>query len=449
MAKIIQIKPITRIEGHASIHIQLDDNGDVENTRVAFKSLRGFEKFVEGKPAEELPRIVSRICGICPWMHHIASNKAVEGCFDVTPTPVGSLLRELMLTISHVEDKLLHFFFLSGADFLIGSESDYSVRNIMGLVKQKPELARKVVKMRFEAKMILDRFSRKTIHPVAGVPGGFIKPLEKDEQKEIAATMRQILDFVLFAMEYAKEEVFPQFQDQLPGLGSITTGFIGTVDNNGALNLYDGNIRLMKSDGSYIEFSPTEYTHYLAEKVVDFSYGKFPYAKVWEEGFSLNSETPKGIYRSNTLARINVAKNIATPKAQAELESFRQTYGRPAQGTLLYHYARLIEAIYACERAIEILEDPRITDIDVRAKVEPKAGRGVGCVEAPRGTLIHDYTTDKNGLITKANMIVGTTHNLAAINLSVDRASKDLIKNGVYDEAILNKIEMAVRAYDP
>jgi F420-non-reducing hydrogenase large subunit len=449
MGKMINIKPVTRIEGHASIHIQLDENGNVDNTKVAFKSLRGFEKFVEGKPAEELPRIVSRICGICPWMHHIASNKAVDGCFDVNPSPVGSMLRELMLTIAHVEDKLLHFFFLSAADFLIGSQSDYSVRNIMGLVKAKPELAKKVVKMRYAAKMILDRFSRKAIHPVAAVPGGFIKPLKEDEQKEFLATMTQVLDFSLFAMEYAKKEVFPQFADQLPGLGTITTGFIGMVDKDGALNLYDGQLRLMKPDASYMEFSPADYTDYLAEKVVPFSYGKFPYAKVWNEGFSLDSNAPKGIYRSNTLARINVADNISTPHAQAELEMFREQFGRPAQATLLYHYARLIEAVYACERAIEILKDPEITHTNVRAKAVPKAGRGIGCVEAPRGTLIHDYTTDENGLITKANLIVGTTHNLAAINLSVDKASRDLIKNGVYDEATLNKIEMAVRAYDP
>lgn len=449
MNKIIHIKPITRIEGHASIHIQLDENGDVDHTKVAFKSLRGFEKFVEGKPAEELPRIVSRICGICPWMHHIASNKAVDACFGVVPSSVGSRLRELMLTIAHVEDKLLHFFFLSGADFLIGSDSDYSVRNIMGLVKAKPELASRVVKMRFKAKMILDRFSHKTIHPVAGVPGGFSKPLEPEEQKEFLADMRQVLDFVLFALDYAKKEVFPQFQDQLPGLGTITTGFIGMVDRDGALNLYDGNIRLMKPDATCIEFAPADYTDYLSEKAVPFSFGKFPYAKVWNEGFSLDSSAPKGIYRSNTLARINVARRISTPRAQAELEQFREQFGHPAQATLLYHYARLIEAVYACERAIEILEKPEIIDTNVRAKVEPGAGRGVGCVEAPRGTLIHDYSTDENGLITKANMIVGTTHNLAAINLSVDRASKDLIKDGVYNEAILNKIEMAVRAYDP
>jgi len=449
MGKVINIQPVTRIEGHASISIQLDDSGNVEDARVNIMSLRGFEKFVEGKPAEELPRIVNRICGICPWMHHLASNKAVDGCFGVTPTYAGHKLRELMQTISHAEDKLLHFFFLAAADFVIGPESDYAVRNIIGIVKANPELASQVVKMRQMAKMILDRFSKKTIHPVAGVPGGFAKPLLEEERKDILGKMRQILDFAMFTMDFAKKEVFPRYLDTIKSLGTITTGFIGTVDENGALNLYDGKLRLMKPDMSYQEFAPEDYTDYIAEKIVDHSYGKFPYAKSWDEGFSMDLDNPKGIYRANTLARINVADKMATPRAQAELEEFRSLFGRPAQATLLYHYARLIEEVYACERAIEILEEGQITDPNVRAKVEPKAGRGGGCVEAPRGTLIHDYTTDENGLITSANLIVGTTHNLGPINMSVNQAARSLIKNGTYDEGTLNKIEMAVRAYDP
>lgn len=449
MGKTIHIQPITRIEGHASIHIQLNDQGNVQETKVAFKSLRGFEKFVQGKPAEELPRIVSRICGICPWMHHIASNKAVDACFNVMVPPAGDLLRELMLTIAHIEDKLLHFFFLAGADFFLGPDYDYSVRNIMGLVKANPELAANVIRMRHKAKMVLDRFSHKTIHPVVGVPGGFAKPLSIADRKICLDNVTELLDFALFAMEYAKKEVFPKFEAAYPGLGEITTGFIGMVDNKGGLNLYDGNIRLMKSDGTHNEFCPDAYLDHLAEKVVPFSYGKFPYAQSWNEGFSMDLDAPKGIYRSNTLARINVADHITTPKAQAELEAFRDQYGRIAQSTLLYHYARLIEEIYTCERAIEILKTPGIISPKIRARVEPCAGRGVGCVEAPRGTLIHDYSTDENGLITRVNIIVGTTHNLAPINMSVDRAARDLIKNGVCDESILNRIEMAVRAYDP
>jgi F420-non-reducing hydrogenase large subunit len=448
-ASTIKISPITRIEGHASIGIRLDDNGNVADSKVHFQSIRGFEKFVEGKPAEEIPRIVTRICGICPWHHHLASNKAVDRCFGVTPTPCGHKLRELIQTIAHAEDKLLHFFFLAAADFVIGPDADYAVRNVIGIAKANPDLAKKVVQMRYKAKMIIEKFAGKSIHPVAGVTGGFSKPLTEKDRQWMLAEMREILDFALFTIEFAKTEVFPKYLETIKTLGVIHTGFIGTVDQEGALNLYDGAIRLMKPDGTFTDFDVKDYTDYLGEHVASWSYGKFPYAKAWKEGFSLDLDNPKGIYRANTLARINVADKMATPRAQAELEEFRALFGRPAQATLLYHYARLIEEVYACEHAIELLEDPEITNPDVRAAVEPKAGRGVGCVEAPRGTLIHDYSTDDNGLITRANLIVGTTHNLGPINLSVDQAARTLIKDGVVNEGILNKVEMAVRAYDP
>jgi len=449
MGRVINIAPITRIEGHASIVINLDDNGNVEDSKVYFKALRGFEKFVEGKPAEELPRIVNRICGICPWHHHLASNKAVDRCFGVTPPPAGQKLRELMQIISHAEDKLLHFFFLAAADFVIGPDSDYSVRNVIGLAKANPELAQKIVSMRYKLKMILEKFAGKAIHPVAGVVGGFAKPMTEEDRKEILNQMQEILDFALFTIDFAKKDLFPKYLDVIQNVGVINTGFIGTVDEDGALNLYDGNLRIMKSDGTYTDFDPQEYTNYIGEHVEPYSYGKMPYAKFWNEGFSLDLDNPRGIYRANCLARINVCDSIKTPKAQAELEEFREKFGRPAQATLLYHWARLIEEVYACERAIELLNDPEITDPNIRTDATPKAGRGVGCVEAPRGTLIHDYTTDENGLIVTANLIVGTTHNLGPINLSVKQAAKSLIKDGNVDEGILNKVEMAVRAYDP
>ena len=449
MTQTITISPLTRIEGHASIAIDLDDGGNVKDAKVHFQSLRGFEKFVEGKPAEELPRIVNRICGICPWHHHLASNKAVDGCFGVTPPPAGQKLRELMQTIAHAEDKLLHFFFLAAADFVIGPDSDYAVRNVIGVANANPDLAKKVVQMRFKAKMILEKFAGKAIHPVAGVTGGFAKPLAEADRKGMIAEMQEILDFALFTMDFAKKEVFAKYLDTIQSLGVITTGFLGTVDDNGGMNLYGGKIRLMKPDGTACDFDVKDYTDYIGEQVVDWSYGKFPYARSWGEGFSLDLDAPKGIYRSNCLARINVCDHMTTPKAQAELEEFREKFGRPAQATLLYHWARLIEEVYACEHAIELLKDPEITDENVRTTAEPGAGRGVGCVEAPRGTLIHDYSTDENGLITRANMIVGTTHNLGPINMSVDQAARSLIKNGNVDEGTLNKIEMAVRAYDP
>ncbi len=449
MSKVINISPITRIEGHASIAIQLDDRGNVKDSKVHFMSLRGFEKFVEGKPAEELPRIVNRICGICPWHHHLASNKAVDRCFGVTLPPAGAKLRELMQTIAHAEDKLLHFFFLAAADFVIGPDSDYAARNVIGVVKANPELAQKVVRMRYMAKMILEKFAGKAIHPVAGVVGGFAKPMLEEDRKEFLKQMYELLDFALFTIDFAKTSVFPKYLDTVKTLGVINTGFIGTVDDGGRLNLYDGKIRLMKPDATYVDFDVQNYADYIGEQVVPYSYGKFPYARCWDEGFSMDLANPKGIYRANCLARINVADAMATPRAQAELEEFRSMFGRPAQATLLYHWARLIEEVYACEHAIELLEDPDITDTNIRAKAEPKAGRGVGCVEAPRGTLIHDYSTDDNGMITRANLIVGTTHNLGPINMSVEQAARSLIKDGEVSEGILNRIEMAVRAYDP
>jgi F420-non-reducing hydrogenase large subunit len=382
-------------------------------------------------------------------MHHLASNKAVDRCFGVTPPPAGRKLRELMQTIAHAEDKLLHFFFLAAADFVIGPDADYAVRNVIGIAKANPELAQKVVQMRHKAKMILERFAGKAIHPVAGVVGGFAKPMTEEDRREILAQMRELLDFALFTLEFAKEKVFPPYLDAIQTLGVIRTGFMGTVDDDGALNLYDGKIRLMKADGSHMDFDAQDYTDYLGEHVESHSYGKMPYAKAWNEGFSLDLEEPKGIYRVNTLARINVADKMATPRAQAELEEFRERFGRPAQATLLYHWARLIEEVYACEHAIELLEDPEICSPEVRTPAEPKAGRGVGCVEAPRGTLIHDYSTDENGCITRANLIVGTTHNIGPMNMSVKQAAKSLIHAGKVDQGMLNRIEMAVRAYDP
>jgi F420-non-reducing hydrogenase large subunit len=449
MSKVINIQPLTRIEGHAKIAIHLDDDGNVNDAFLHIMSLRGFEKFIEGRPAEEVPRIVNRICGICPWMHHLASNKAVDACFDVTPAPTGHKLRELCQTMAHINDKILHFFFLAAPDFVIGPDSDYSVRNVIGIVKEAPELAGQVVKMRQLGQMMLERFAGKAIHPIAGVVGGFSKPMTEAERKGLLEDTRTLLDFAKFSMDYAKNSVFPKYADTLATLGTITTGFLGTVDDTGALQLYDGQLRLMKADGTMTDFPVNQYDQYLSEHVESWTYGKLPYAKCWDEGFSMDLDSPKGIYRANTLARINIADRIATPHAQAELEEFREKFGRPAQGTLLYHWARLIELIYSCERTIELLEQDDITDTNIRTKVEPKAGRGIGHVEAPRGTLIHDYTTDDNGCIVKANMIVGTTHNIAPMNMSVKAAATSLIKDGVYDEGLLNKIEMAVRAYDP
>ena len=450
MGKVLTIQPVSRIEGHARISVHLNDAGNVEDAFMSLMSLRGFEKFIEGRPAEEVPRIVNRICGICPWMHHTASNKAVDGCFAVTPTAAGHKLRELLQVMAHINDKILHFFFLAAPDFVLGPDADYSVRNVMGVVKAAPELATQVVKMRQLGQMMIERFAGKAIHPIAAVVGGFSKPLPEEERQAMLKDTGALLDFSLFALDFAKNNVFSKYLDVIAELGVITTGFLGTVDRaDGSFRLYDGKQRLMKPDGSFTDFEGEDYLDYLGEHVEPWSYGKMPYAKSWGEGFSLDLAAPRGIYRANTLARINVCEQMSTPRAQEALEEFRSAFGRPAQATLLYHYARLIELVYACERTSELLNWEGITDTAVRAKVEPQAGRGVGIVEAPRGTLIHDYTTDENGCITDANLIVGTTHNIGPMNMSVKQAAASLIKDGRYDQGILNKVEMAVRAYDP
>ncbi len=449
MGKTINIAPLSRIEGHASIKIQLDDQGNVASAVTHFNSIRGFEKYVEGRPAEEVTRIVTRICGICPWHHHLASTKAVDACFKADVAPAGHLLRECMQNMAHINDKILHFYFLAAPDFVMGPDADYSVRNVIGIAKTAPDLARQVIRMRQKGQMMMEQFAGKVIHPIAAVPGGFSKPMSESQRLSLVDDTKELLEFAKFSMAHARENIFPAYLDDVKTLGTITTGFIGTVDPDGGLNFYDGKIRLMKTDGTCADFEDTDYLDYIGEKVVDVSYGKFPYAKSWEEGFSTDLENPKGIYRSNCLARINICDHIPTPLAQKELEEFRSTFGRYPQHTLLYHWARLIELVYACEKTLMLLQDKKITDPKTRLDVTPGAGRGVGHVEAPRGTLIHDYTTDENGLMVSSNMIVGTTHNLAPISMSVEQAARLLIHDGKVDETILNKVEMAVRAYDP
>ncbi|MFQ6114454.1 MAG: Ni/Fe hydrogenase subunit alpha [bacterium] len=449
MGKQIVIQPVSRIEGHAKVLIQLDDSGNVADTKVQVVELRGFEKFCIGRPVEELPRIVTSICGVCPWSHHLASAKANDAVFGAEPPPAGKKLRDLCNSIAYTEEHILHFFFLSGADFVMGPDADYSVRNVIGIAQANPEIGKTVVRNRHLGSQMLEIVSGKPIHPVTAVPGGFSKPLTQKERDELLPMAEEVLEFAKFSMKFAKEDIFPKYLDTVKVLGVINTGFLGTVTDDGALDLYDGKLRLMRSDGSYEDFAYEQYTDFISERVEDWTYLKFPYAKSWGDGFSMDVSDPKGIYRVNSLARINVADKISTPLAQKEFEEFRKQFGRPAQLTLLYHWARLIELLYNAEHVVELLNDPDITSRETRVPVTPRAARGVGCVEAPRGTLIHDYETDGKGMVTNVNLIVATQHNNAPINMSVNQAAKALIKDGKYDQGILNRVEMAIRAYDP
>jgi len=446
--RTITLAPVTRIEGHAKVTIHLDDSGNVADTFFNVVELRGFEKFCIGRPVEELPRITTSICGVCPWSHHLASAKANDAVFGVTPPSAGRKLRELCNAIAFTEEHILHFFFLAGADFVMGPDADYSVRNVIGIVQAHPDIGRQVVRNRHLGAQMLNIVSGKTIHPVTAVPGGFSKPLTEAERDQVLPMANEVLEFAKFAIAYAKENLFAKYLDLVETTGVITTGFLGTVTDDGTMDLYDGKARLMKPDGTYEEFAYDQYTEYIGEHIEPWTYLKFPYAKKWGP-FSMDLDNPSGIYRTNTLARLNVCDQLSTPLAQAELEEYREKFGRPVQLTLLYNWARLIELLYNAEKVVELLNDPEITSTDTRVPVTPRAARGVASVEAPRGTLIHDYETDENGLVTDVNLIVGTTHNNAPINMSVKQAAQTLIKDGNYDQGILNKIEMAIRAYDP
>jgi len=447
MSKKIVIQPVTRIEGHAKITILLDDSGNVADTRVNVVELRGFERFCVGRPVEELPRIVPRICGVCPWAHHLASAKACDAVFGVDIPEPAKKIRELAYMAHFIHSHVLHFFILSGPDFVMGPDADYSVRNVIGVVGKIPDIAKKVVQVRYMGQMMTQILGGKAIHPDAAVPGGWSKPVTKEEFEKLREMAKECLDFTTFAIDFAKKNIFPKYLDAVKTIAVINSGFLGTV-KNGAMNLYDGNLRMMTADGKYEDFPVTNYLDYISEHIEPWTYLKFPYQKKAGK-LSMDLNNPVGIYRTNALARINVCDKIPTPKAQVELEEFRKQFGRPAQLTLLYHWARLIELVYAAERALELLEDDKITSTDTRKKVTPRAARGVGVVEAPRGTLIHDYETDAKGIVTNVNIIVGTTHNNAPINMSVKKTAHDLIKGGKYDEKLLNMVEMSIRAYDP
>jgi F420-non-reducing hydrogenase large subunit len=449
MTKRLTIAPVSRIEGHAKVVIDLDDAGNVADAKVQTVELRGFEKFAQGRPVEELPRIVTSICGVCPWSHHLASAKANDAVFGVTPPPAGAKLRELCNSIAYTEEHILHFYFLGGPDFVMGPGAPAATRNVIGIAGAAPDIAKQVVRNRHLGAQMLNIVSGKSIHPVTAVPGGFSKPLKEDERQKVLGMANEVLEFSKFSINYAKENIFPKYLDAVKTVAVINTGFLGTVKDDGSLDCYDGKFRLMRPNGEYEDFAYDQYLEKIGEKVLPWSYLKFPYAKSWGEGFDMDLEAPKGIYRTNTLARINVCDKISTPLANEELNIFRQEFGKPAQLTLLYHWARLIELLHHAENAVRLLEDPEITSKETRVPVTPRAARGVGSVEAPRGTLIHDYETDEKGLVKTANLIVGTTHNNGPINMSVKQAAQTLIKDGNYNEEILNTVEMAIRAYDP
>jgi F420-non-reducing hydrogenase large subunit len=398
MVKQIQIKPVSRIEGHAQVTIDLDDSSKVTDARLNIMEVRGFEKFLQGRPVEEAPRIVTQICGICPVSHHLAAAKAVDGCFGVKATPTAHMLRELMQFGQFIHSHSLHFYFLAAPDFVFGPDADPKQRNVFGVIGANPALATEAVLFRKIGQQIVEATAGRSINPVTSLPGGITKGLTQADVDRLLPMAQQAVKYSQNALALAKP-IFTQYIEAIKILGEAPSMHLGLV-KNGNLELYDGDLRLQGKDGSIIkEFKNEDYLQYIAEYVYPHSYMKAPYWKPlgWENG----------MYRVSPLSRINVCDKIDTPLAQAELEEFRKAFGRPAQLTLLYHYARLIELLYASEKAVEHLSDKAIMGKDLRQPVKAQAN-GVGIIEALRGTLIHDYDTDEKGMIKRANIIVAT-----------------------------------------
>jgi len=454
MTKRITIDPITRLEGHGKIEIFLDDKGDVEKAYFQVPELRGFEVFSVGRPAEEMPRITPKICGVCPTTHHICSTKALDDLFKVEPTPVAKKLRELMYSAFMLEDHMLHFFFLGGPDFVVGPSAPPAERNILGVIaKVGLEIAGKVINMRKECRDIIIYFGGRVIHPVCGLPGGISKPLTEEMRRKIVEVAKHGVEFAQFALKIFDDVVLKNkdYVDLIIGdIYKHATYYMGMVDKNNKVNFYDGDVRVVDPEGNeFAKFKPKEYLDHIEEHVEQWSYVKYPYLKkVGWKGFVDGMDS--GVYRVAPLARLNVSDGMATPLAQDEYERMYGTLGgKPVHNTLAFHWARLIEALYAAERMLELAEDKDITDPNIRNIPTSIPDEGIGIVEAPRGTLIHHYKTDKKGIITEANLIVATVNNAAAICMSIEKAAKGLIKGGKVSEGLLNMIEMAFRAYDP
>ncbi|MFH1101575.1 MAG: Ni/Fe hydrogenase subunit alpha [Methanobacteriota archaeon] len=451
--KTITIDPITRLEGHGKISIFLDAQGDVENAYLQIPELRGFERFAQGRRAEDMPQITSRICGVCPVAHHFAATKALDAAFHVEPPSAAKKLRELMYNAYYIYDHILHFYYLGGPDFVVGPDAPPAKRNIIGVIeKAGVEIGKEVIKHRAYGQKMTAILGGKATHPVCGLPGGVSKALSKEEVKEIETMTKSCIEFAKFSLKLFDDIVLKNkvYVDLiLSDPYKLATYNMGLVDKNNKVNFYDGKIRVTDQKGNEIEkFEGKDYFQHIVEHVEEWSYIKFPYLKKigWQ---GLKDGKDSGIYRVGPLGRLNAAEGMATPLADKEYKRMFETLGGKAiNSTLAYHWARLIELLNATERVMELTKDSEITSQHIRNPVgEP--GEGVGVIEAARGTLIHHYKLDKKGLIEKANLIVATTNNSGAISMSIRDAAKGVIKKGKVDNGILNMVEMAFRAYDP
>ena len=454
MAKKITINPVTRLEGHGKIEVFLDDKGNVEDAYFQVVELRGFERFCIGRPAEEMPRIVPNICGVCPSPHNMASTKALDDLYSVEPTPTAKLIRQLHYNAFYVEDHYVHFFFLAAPDFVLGPDSDPALRNIVGVVKKVGmDIGGKVIDVRKRCREIIKLIASKPCHPEGGLPGGVPRGITEEERKWIKETADFSVEFARFALELFKQVVLDNkeyLKLVLSDAYKLNTYYMGLVDESKRVNFYEGKLRVVNPSGNeYALFDYRDYISHIGEWVEPWTYIKLTHLKKigWN---GLNEGEGTSLYRVGPLARLNVADGMLTPLAQKEYESMFDTLGgKPSHHTLAFHWARLIEALQAAEHMQRIADDPLLTSRDIRNMDLKLKRRGIGCVEAARGTLIHHYETDDRGIITKVNLIVATQHNAAPICLSVKKAAQAFVKGPEVKEGLLNMVEMAFRAYDP
>lgn len=454
MTQRITIDPITRLEGHGKIEIFLDDDGEVLNTYFQVPELRGFEVFCLGRPAEEMPRLTNRICGVCPEAHHMAAAKALDDLYKAEPPLPGKLLRELFYSAFYCTDHTTHFYALGGPDFVVGPDAPAAERNILGVVgKVGVEAGMKVINTRKFNHEVIKIIGGRAIHPVCGLPGGMSKAINEEERTFIEKVAWDNLDFALWSLDIFDQVVLRNsaYVDLIISDGyTQKTYYMGLVDEYNQVNFYDGMVRVIDPDGKeFAKYAPRDYTKHIDEHVEPYSYLKYPYLrKVGWKGFVDGKDS--GMYACTPLSRLNAADGMATPKAQEAYEKMYDALGgKPVHHTLATHWARLVELLYAAERMLELATHPEITNPQVRTIPTEIPTVGVGIVEAPRGTLTHHYETDEQGLLTKVNLIVGTTNNNAPITLSIKKAASALIHNGVVNDGILNMVEMAFRSYDP
>ena len=442
MAQTITIDPVTRIEGHAKITLTLGDDGRVSDAKFHVTQIRGFEKFAEGRPFYEMPSLMARICGICPVSHLVASAKACDGLLAVKVPETGANLRRLMNLGQITQSHALSFFHLSSPDFLLGMDSDPAARNVFGLAEKFPDLALAGIRLRKYGQEIIETLGGRKIHPAWIVPGGVNDPLTVEERDRILAGLPEAKDTTRLALDLFRRTA-PKFADELDSFANFPSLFMSIVGEDGELEHYDGKFRVVDADRKIVAdgVAPADYADIIGEASEEWTYLKMPYYKPL--GY------PYGLYRVGPLARLNVVDKCGTPEADAALHEFRAMASGSILSSFHYHTARLIEILYALEKIEELLTETDILNPHVRAKASPNANRGVGVSEAPRGTLIHDYEIDDDGLITKANLIIATGHNNLAMNKGVLQVAQRFVDGNNLHEGMLNRVEAVIRCYDP